>query len=150
MDIATITKSAGRNTRRKRLGRGTGSGHGKTSGRGHKGYKARAGGGPRRLTEGGQMAIFRRIPKRGFNNANFRTEVAIVNVGALNKTFKDGAHVTKEALAEAGLVRRADMVVKILGNGDLERRLTVEVDRFSDTAKEKITAAGGTAQSLGG
>ncbi|MBN1489591.1 MAG: 50S ribosomal protein L15 [Phycisphaerae bacterium] len=145
MDIAAVTKLAGRNKRRKRVGRGTGSGHGKTCGRGHKGCGARAGGGTRPLTEGGQMPLFRRLPKRGFNNANFRTDVSVVNVGQLSERFDDGAHVTKVLLKQAGLIRDAGSVVKVLGDGELGKKLNVEADRFSKSAQEKIVAAGGTA-----
>lgn len=150
MDLTRITKLAGANKRRKRVGRGTGSGHGKTSTRGTKGCQARAGGGVRRLTEGGQMALFRRLPKRGFNNANFRTEYAVVNVAQLEAKFEAGAHVTKEALKIAGLIRCVEMPVKVLGDGSLGKKLTVEAERFSKSAQEKIVAAGGTAKAIAG
>jgi large subunit ribosomal protein L15 len=144
MDITTITKQAGAKKRRKRVGRGPGSGHGKTSGRGTKGAQSRAGCSIRRLSEGGQMALFRRLPKRGFNNAEFRTQVAVVNVGQLNEKFADGTHVTREILKGAGLIHGDDAIVKVLGDGSLAKKLTVEADRFSKSAREKITAAGGT------
>lgn len=148
MDITTVTKAAGANKRRKRVGRGPGSGHGKTCGHGTKGAQSRAGCHIRRLSEGGQMALFRRLPKRGFNNANFRTEVAVVNVGQLNDKFADGTRVTKEILKGAGLISKDNVVVKVLGDGSLAKKLTVEADRFSKTAREKITAAGGTVTSI--
>jgi len=147
-DITTITKLAGAHKRRKRVGRGPGSGHGKTCTRGTKGCKARTGSSIRRLSEGGQMPLFRRLPKRGFSNAKFRTEPAVVNVGQLQTAFEDGAHVTKLVLREKGLIRDAAAVVKILGDGELTKRLTVEADRFSRSAIEKITAAGGQATAL--
>ncbi len=144
MDLTTITKLAGAKKRRKRVGRGPGSGHGKTCGRGTKGSQARSGYRRRLLTEGGQMPLFRRLPKRGFNNATFRAEVAVVNVAELDRKFPDGARVTKEALRTAGLIERDDVLVKVLGDGSLGKKLTVEADRFSKTAREKITAAGGS------
>lgn len=149
MDLTKVTKAAGAHRRKKRVGRGIGSGHGKTCGRGTKGSGARAGGEIRRLTEGGQMPLFRRLPKRGFSNAKFRAEVSIVNVSQLHEAFEDGARVTREALKEAGLIRSADGIVKVLGNGELGKKLTVEVDRFSAQAAQKIQAAGGTATPLG-
>ncbi len=144
MDLTTITKLAGAKKRRKRVGRGPGSGHGKTCGRGTKGAQARSGYRRRLLTEGGQMPLFRRLPKRGFNNAAFRAEVAVVNVAELDRKFADGARVTKEALCSAGLIDRDDVLVKVLGDGSLSKKLTVEADRFSKTAREKIAAAGGS------
>ncbi len=149
MDITTVTKLAGAHKRRKRVGRGTGSGHGKTCGRGTKGAKARKSPSIRRLFEGGQMALFRRLPKRGFSNAKFRTGVVVVNVGELDKRFEDGAHVTKEVLKTAGLIDSADVVLKVLGDGSIGKKLTVEADRFSQSARDKITAAGGTVTVIG-
>jgi large subunit ribosomal protein L15 len=148
MDISKVTKLAGPNKRRKRVGRGPGSGHGKTCCRGTKGAKARSGVDIRRLSEGGQMALFRRLPKRGFTNAQFRTEVAVVNTGRLEEKFQNGAHVTKETLKEAGLIPSADVTVKVLGDGSLTKKLTVEAERFSQSAREKITAAGGIAKAV--
>ncbi len=133
--------------RRKRVGRGRGSGHGKTSGRGHKGWKSRSGSGGRTLNEGGQMPLFRRIPKRGFNN-KWRVAFTAVNVSQLNR-FEDGEEVTPERLAGEGLIDKADENVKILGNGTLKRRLTVSAHKFSGSAAEKIQAAGGAAVQLG-
>lgn len=127
--------------RRKRVGRGYGSGNGVTAGRGTKGYKSRSGSKLRLGYEGGQMPLFRRIPKRGFNNP-FRQEYAIVNVAELNR-FADDSSVDVEKLRAVGMARPKHMPVKILGNGDLERRLVVEAHRFSKSAAEKIAAAGG-------
>ena len=143
MELSEITQKAGRHKRRRRVGRGRGSGMGKTSTRGHKGSWARAGGGPRPMTEGGQMSIARRIPKRGFNNAQFRTLWSIVNVGDLQERFEDSAHVTPESLVEAGLIRNRKRPLKVLANGELTRKLTVEAQQFSAAAAEKITGAGG-------
>ncbi len=149
MELADITSKAGAHEKRKRVGRGRGSGHGKTCGRGHKGSGQRAGGSIRRLTEGGQMPLFRRIPKRGFSNANFRTEYDIVNICDLDELFNNGDEVTKQALVKVGLLRNDRVLVKILGDGDLAKKLTVLADRFSKSAREKITAAGGTVSEIG-
>ena len=128
----------------KRIGRGHGSGQGKTAGKGHKSQKARAGRGMRPGFEGGQMPLQRRVPKRGFNNI-FATRYAIVNLAALNK-FENGAVVDTEALKAAGLVKNSYDGVKILGNGALEKNLTVKAAAFSESAKSKIEAAGGKAE----
>ena len=128
----------------KRIGRGHGSGQGKTAGKGHKGQTARAGRGMRPGFEGGQMPLQRRVPKRGFNNI-FATRYAIVNLAALNK-FENGAVVDTEALKAAGLVKNSYDGVKILGNGALEKNLTVKAAAFSESAKSKIEAAGGKAE----
>ena len=128
----------------KRIGRGHGSGNGKTAGKGHKGQKARAGRGIRAGFEGGQMPLHRRIPKRGFNNI-FATPYAIINVAALNR-FEDGAVVNAEALMNAGIIKNAPNGVKVLGNGKIEKSLTVQVAAFSESAKAKIEAAGGKAE----
>ena len=130
---------------RKRVGRGSGSGLGCTSGKGNKGQNARAGGGVRPGFEGGQMPLQRRVPKRGFNNI-FAKEIAAVNVSALDKAFDDGATVTVEALIEKGLIKKALDGVKILGNGELSKKLTVQVNAYSESAKQKIEAAGGKAE----
>ena len=127
-----------------RKGRGAGSGNGKTAGKGHKGQNARSGGGVRPGFEGGQMPIYRRLPKRGFNNI-FAKEIATVNVSALN-AFEDGATVDIEALVNAGLVKKALDGVKVLGNGELSKKLTVKVNAYSDAAKQKIEAVGGKAE----
>ena len=132
-------------TARKRVGRGPGSGTGKTSGKGHKGQNARSGGGVRPGFEGGQLPLFRRLSKRGFNNYNFRTVYATVNVGELER-FEEGTTVTKELLIEAGLVKKELDGIKILGNGELTKKLTVKADKFSSTAKEKIENVGGTTE----
>ena len=128
----------------KRIGRGHGSGQGKTAGKGHKGQKARAGRGFRPGFEGGQMPLQRRIPKRGFNNI-FAAPYTAINVAALNK-FEDGAVVDAQALLDAGIVSKADNGVKILGNGKLEKKLNVKVAAYSESAKAKIEAAGGQAE----
>ena len=128
----------------KRIGRGHGSGNGKTAGKGHKGQKARAGRGIRAGFEGGQMPLHRRIPKRGFNNI-FANPYTIINVAALNR-FEDGAVVNTEALLNAGIINKAPNGVKILGNGKIEKSLTVQVAAFSESAKAKIEAAGGKAE----
>ena len=128
----------------KRIGRGHGSGQGKTAGKGHKGQKARAGKGMRVGFEGGQMPLQRRIPKRGFNNI-FAKKVVSVNVGTLNK-FEDGAVVDVAALVEAGIVKNSFDAVKILSNGNLTKKLTVKVSAYSEAAKAKIEAAGGKAE----
>ncbi len=149
MELADITSKAGAHRKRKRVGRGRGSGHGKTSGRGHKGLGQRAGGSTRRLTEGGQMPLFRRIPKRGFSNAPFRVDYDIVNVCDLDELFSNGDEVTKQTLVKVGLLRNDRVLVKVLGDGDIAKKLTVLADRFSKSAKEKITAAGGTVSEIG-
>lgn len=128
----------------KRIGRGHGSGQGKTAGKGHKGQKARAGRGMRPGFEGGQMPLQRRIPKRGFNNI-FATRYAAINVSALN-AFENGAVVDTDALKAAGLVKKTYGGVKILGNGSLNKNLTVKVAAYSESAKAKIEAAGGKAE----
>ncbi len=144
MKLHELSPAAGSKKDVKRIGRGTGSGQGKTAGKGHKGQKARAGRGMRVGFEGGQMPLQRRLPKRGFNNI-FAKEIATVNVSALNN-FEDGATVTIEALVNAGLVKKALDGVKVLGNGDLSKKLTVQVNAYSDAAKQKIEAAGGKAE----
>ncbi len=126
-----------------RRGRGHGSGNGKTAGKGHKGQKARSGA-PRIGFEGGQMPLYRRIPKRGFTNRNTK-EIISINVAALEK-FENGTVVNVEKLLEAGVISKAADGVKILGNGELTKKLTVQVNAFSETAKAKIEAAGGTAE----
>ncbi|MCO1602670.1 MULTISPECIES: 50S ribosomal protein L15 [Desulfosporosinus] len=125
----------------KRLGRGIGSGHGKTSGKGHKGQNSRAGGGVRPGFEGGQNPLFRRAPKRGFNNIS-RKEIVALNVRDLER-FEDGAEVTIESLFEIGLIKAAKDGVKILATGDLTKALTVKIDKVSPAAAKKIVAAGG-------
>lgn len=129
----------------KRVGRGIGSGHGKTSGRGHKGQGARSGSTTPPGFEGGQMPLYRRLPKRGFTNAPFKKTYAVVNIAALNR-FEDGTDVTPELLREHGLAKGAVDGIKILGNGDLTRKLTVKAHAFSQAAAQKIEAAGGKAE----
>ena len=136
-------KPAQVNTKRTRVGRGVGSGLGKTSGRGHKGQKARSGGGVRRGFEGGQTPLYRRLPKRGFSNAKFTTRYATINLDDLNKYFKDGDVVTPEVLKEKGILKNQLAGVKVLANGTLEKKLTVKANRFSSVAVSKIEAAGG-------
>lgn len=128
----------------KRKGRGAGSGNGKTAGKGHKGQNARSGGGVRPGFEGGQMPLQRRIPKRGFNNI-FAKKYAAINVSALER-FEDGAVVDEKAIVEAGLLKKPLDGIKILGNGELTKKLTVSVTAFSASAKQKIEAAGGKAE----
>ena len=130
---------------RKRVGRGPGSGLGKTSGKGQKGQNARSGGGVRPGFEGGQLPLFRRLPKRGFSNAKFRVRYAVINLSDLNK-FEDGAVVTPELLKEMGLVKNQLDGVKVLGNGTLEKKLTVKAHKFSTTAKDAIEKMGGKAE----
>ena len=130
---------------RKRVGRGPGSGLGKTSGKGHKGQNARSGGGVRPGFEGGQLPLFRRLPKRGFSNAKFKTVYAVINLSDLNK-FEDGAIVTPEILKEMGILKNQLDGVKVLGNGKLEKKLTVKAHRFSKTAQEAIEKMGGKAE----
>ena len=127
---------------RKRVGRGPGSGSGKTSGKGHKGQNARSGGGVRPGFEGGQLPLYRRLSKRGFNNYEFSINYATVNVGDLER-FDEGTVVTKELLIETGLVRKELDGVKILGNGNLTKKLTVKANKFSSKAEEKIVSVGG-------
>ena len=127
-----------------RRGRGHGSGNGKTAGKGHKGQKARSGA-PRVGFEGGQMPLYRRIPKRGFKNRNSK-EIVAINLSVLDKKFEDGATVDVEALIKAGIIDAAKDGVKILGNGEITKKLTVKVNAYSETAKTKIEAVGGTAE----
>jgi len=144
MKLNELTSVPGSRKEPKRIGRGIGSGQGKTAGKGHKGQKARSGSGMRPGFEGGQMPLQRRIPKRGFVN-KFAKSIAAVNVGALEK-FEDGASVDTQALLDAGLVKVCCDGVKILGNGKLTKKLDVKVAAFSDSAKQKIEAAGGKAE----
>ena len=141
MKLHELQPAAGSTTAPKRLGRGVGSQLGKTSGKGHKGAKARSGGGKRPGFEGGQMPLTRRLPKRGFTNI-FAKEYATVNVSALN-VFEDGTTITNEALVEAGLIKKVLDGVKVLGGGELTKKLTVSVDKVTESAKQKIEANGG-------
>lgn len=144
MKLHELSPAPGSVRESRRIGRGHGSGWGKTAGKGHKGQKARAGRGIRPGFEGGQMPLSRRVPKRGFVN-NFATEYATINVAALH-VFENGAVVDIDALKAAGLVKKTYSGVKILGNGGVEKSLTVKVAAYSDTAKAKIEAAGGKAE----
>ena len=141
MKLHDLKPAEGATTARKRLGRGTGSGLGKTSGKGHKGAKARSGGGKRPGFEGGQMPLTMRLPKRGFTN-KWRVEYATVNVDRLN-IFEDGAVVSPVELIQAGILKNVQDGVKILGNGEISKKLTVQANKFTASAKEKIEAAGG-------
>lgn len=129
----------------KRLGRGSSSGTGKTSGRGENGQKSRSGGGVRVGFEGGQLPLYRRLPKRGFSNAMFKKTYAVINVSDLNK-FEEGTEVTPELLFEMGIIKKQLSGIKVLGNGELTKKLTVRAQKFSSIAKEKIEAAGGKAE----
>lgn len=147
MNLHDLKPNPGAKHRRKRLGNGESSGLGKTCGRGHKGQKSRSGGGVRPGFEGGQMPLHRRLPKKGFSNVQFREKIAIVNVSQLNQKFEDGATVNEKTLREAGLVSGRCDAIKILGQGDLERKLTVVTDAVSASARAKIEKAGGTVES---
>lgn len=144
MKLHELKPAEGSRKKRNRVGRGIGSGNGKTSGRGQKGQNARSGGGVRPGFEGGQNPLFRRLPKRGFTNVN-RKEYAIVNLDALNR-FEDGAEITPALLIETGVVSNEKAGIKILGNGTLNTKLTVKAHKFSNSAKAAIENAGGTAE----
>ena len=144
MKLHDLKPAVGATTAEKRLGRGIGSGLGKTSGKGHKGAKARSGGGKGPGFEGGQIPLMRRIPKRGFTNI-FRTEYVAINVDRL-EIFEDGQVVTPVELIEMGIIKNLREGVKIMGNGELTKKLTVKANKFTATAKEKIEAAGGKAE----
>ena len=139
-----ITTIAGRYKKHKRLGRGKGSGHGKTCGRGHKGCGSRPGLSTRLTYEGGQMPLFRRLPKRGFNNYNFSRRYEVVNVSQLERIFDDGAAINVQELATAGLVDSFKSKVKVLGDGELTKKLMVTAHKFSKSAEQKISDCGGT------
>ena len=143
MNLHTLKPRPGSKHRVKRLGCGESSGHGKTSGKGHKGQKARSGGSIRLGFEGGQMPLIRRLPKRGFNNAAFKTKLAIVNLESLNR-FEDGATVDESSLLAANLIRGGYDGIKILGSGTLTKKLTITAHKVSASAKEKIEKAGGS------
>ena len=142
MKLNELRVVEGSKKERRRVGRGTSSGMGKTSGKGHKGQKARSGYSRKAGFEGGQLPLYRRLPKRGFSNANFKTEYAVLNLSDLNR-FDEGTVVTPELLKETGIVKKQLSGIKVLGNGALEKKLTVKAHKFSITAKEKIEAAGG-------
>ena len=143
MNLHTLKPRHGAKHRVKRLGCGESSGHGKTSGKGHKGQKARSGGSIRLGFEGGQMPLIRRIPKRGFNNAQFKTRFAVVNLDALN-AFDNDSTVSEQTLLDAGIIRRPYDAVKILGDGDLSKKLTIVVEKISKAARSAIEKAGGS------
>lgn len=145
MKLHELSPMEGSTKERKRIGRGIGSGQGKTAGKGHKGQKARSGAKIRPGFEGGQMPLQRRVPKRGFNNI-FRTEFATVNVADLDKRFEDGAVVDVDAIVASGLLKETLDGVKLLGNGETSKKFDVKLNAFSKTAKAKIEAAGGKAE----
>ena len=144
MKLHELHPAEGSTTAAKRLGRGVGSGLGKTAGKGHKGAKARSGGGKRPGFEGGQMPLYRRVPKKGFTNI-FGTDYETINVEAL-EVFENDTVVTEELLIEAGIIHNSKDGLKVLGNGDLTKKLTVKAAKFTESAKAKIEAVGGTAE----
>ncbi len=148
MDLSNLRPAAGSRRARKRVGRGTGSGNGKTAGRGHKGRNSRSGAGRTPGYEGGQMPLQRRLPKRGFHNP-FSKEIQIVNLAALSKAFDADAVVDPAALVAARLARKSKVEIKILGQGKLDKKLTVKAHAFSRSAKEAIEAQGGTTEVIG-
>jgi large subunit ribosomal protein L15 len=147
MDLSNLKPAQGAKQKKKRVGRGPGSGNGKTAGRGHKGAQSRSGYSYKRGFEGGQMPLHRRLPKRGFNNHDFRTEYAVVNLDQLESVFDSGATVNAETLREAGLVRSKKRI-KVLGRGEVTKALTVHAHKFSGKAAEKLAAAGGKAEAI--
>ena len=148
MSLTGLKPPKGAKHSKKRVGRGQGSGNGKTAGRGHKGAKSRSGFTHKRGFEGGQMPLHRRMPKRGFHNP-FRVEYSVVNLDTLVEVFDAGSDVTPELLRERGLVREKRALIKVLGRGDVTKKLTVRAHKFSGKAAEKIAAAGGAAEVLG-
>ena len=145
MMIHEITEKAGAHKRRKRIGRGPGSGKGKTAARGHKGSGSRSGYSQKPAYEGGQMPLFRRVPKRGFSNFHFRREFAVINLRALESRFDEGDEVSAATLYSKGLVPSEQAKVKVLGEGEITKKLTVSAAAFSKSAQDKIAQAGGTA-----
>ena len=145
MKLHELERNIGATQKKKRIGRGPGSGLGKTSGKGQKGQKARSGGSINPVFEGGQLPLYRRIPKRGFTNAKFKTVYAPINVSELNR-FEDGTVVTPALLKDTGLVKKQYDGVKVLGNGELTKKLTIQANKFSETALEKIKKAGSKAE----
>lgn len=141
MKLNELERNIGATQKRKIVGRGRGSGLGKTSGKGHKGQNARSGGGVRAVFEGGQTPLYRRLPKRGFNNAQFDTVYAVINVSDLNR-FENGTVVSPALLKEVGLVKNQLDGIKVLGNGELTKKLTIQANKFSKTAIEKIEKSG--------
>jgi large subunit ribosomal protein L15 len=148
MNLMDVLKHSGPRKRKRRVGRGESSGRGKTSGRGHKGAKSRSGWGGMLAHEGGQMPLMRRLPKRGFNNSRFRRDYAILNVQDLEQHFGEDEDVSLEAAKGRGISKKRDSFLKILGKGEIKKKLTVKAHRFSATAREKIEAAGGTVVEL--
>ena len=145
MKLHELKPNKGTVKKRKRLGRGTGTGQGKTAGRGQDGQNSRSGGGTRPGFEGGQMPLYRRIPKRGFTNAPFKKVWSIANLEDLNR-FEEGTEITPELLKEVGIIKKINDGLKILGDGQLEKKLTIKAHKFSQSAIEKIEAAGGKAE----
>ncbi|MCX8228768.1 MAG: 50S ribosomal protein L15 [Planctomycetota bacterium] len=145
MQIHDVTAKGVKYKNRKRVGRGQGSGTGKTAGRGHKGQRSRSGDNPRLGSEGGQMPLYRRMPKRGFTNARFKKHYTLVNVEVLN-SFEEGSEVTLESVLSRGLGRKTGDMLKVLGSGEITAKLTVKAHKFSATASAKIEAAGGTVE----
>ena len=145
MKLHELERNIGATHAKKRVGRGSGSGLGKTSGRGQKGQKARSGGSINPVFEGGQLPLYRRIPKRGFTNAKFKTVYAVINLADLN-VFEDGTVVTPALLKDTGLVKNQLEGIKVLGNGNLEKKLTIQANKFSASALEKIKEAGSKAE----
>ena len=148
MQIHDVTPFGTKHAKRKRVGRGVASGHGKTASRGHNGQRSRSGDNPRIGFEGGQMPIFRRMPKRGFTNARFKKHYTLVNVDSLG-AFEDGATVDLDSILAHGLARRTGAMLKVLGQGDLGRKLTVRAHKFIASARAKIESAGGTVDEVG-
>lgn len=144
MSEFNLTVPAGATHKKKIVGRGSSSGWGKTSGKGHKGQQARSGGKVYAGFEGGQMPLYRRVAKKGFSNYPFKKEFYVVNLAMLETKYSDGETVNKESLRQKGLLRKGSLYVKVLGTGDITKKLTVDVDRISASAKEKIEKAGGT------
>ncbi len=147
MDLSNLKPAKGAKQNKKRVGRGPGSGNGKTAGRGHKGAQSRSGYSFKRGFEGGQMPLHRRLPKRGFNNI-FRVEYAVVNLDQLESRFETGATVSPETLREAGLIHGKKLKIKVLGRGEVTKALTVQAHKFSGKAAEKLAAAGGTTEAI--
>ena len=145
MKLHELEKNIGATHSKKRVGRGSGSGLGKTSGKGHKGQNARSGGGVSAVFEGGQLPLYRRIPKRGFKNARFKTVYATINVGELNR-FENGTVVTPALLRETGIIKNQLSGIKVLGDGNLEKKLTIQASKFSKSALERINESGSKAE----
>lgn len=145
MKLHELEKNPGAKQDKRRVGRGPGSGLGKTCGKGHKGQNARSGGGVKATFEGGQLPLYRRLPKRGFTNAKFKVEYAVINLSDLNR-FEDGTTVTPALLKETGLVKKQLAGIKVLGNGELEKKLTIQANKFTASAIEKIEKSGSKAE----